>query len=208
MRQDVTDFVDFTGRTDAVEATNIVARVTGYLVEMPFKEGSEVKKGDLLFKVDPRPYQAQLDQAQGQVELYQAQLELAKVTHTRFSDLYKTNTGAVSKQQLDQYSAQVAEAQAQLKAYQSSLEVYRLNVDFTNVTSPIDGRVSRYYLTLGNLVNADSKFASRICSRSTNVSAEAAAAATLLAFAQRLFSECRPFRSVSATWVCSWAVAS
>jgi membrane fusion protein, multidrug efflux system len=114
-----------------------------------------VKAGDLLFKIDPRPYQAQLDQAKGQVNLYQAQLDLARITFDRFAALFKSTPGAVSQQQLDQYKAQVVEAQAQLKASQASLEVYRLNLMFTDVTSPIDGRVSRYYLTLGNLVNQD-----------------------------------------------------
>src|SRR5947208_1023213 len=85
--REVTDSVDFTGRTDAVQALDVRARVTGYLVQMPFKEGAEVKKDDLLFEVDPRPYQAQLDQAQGQVSLYQAQLQLAKTTYARFQAL-------------------------------------------------------------------------------------------------------------------------
>src|SRR5262249_19651848 len=146
VQREVTDYVDFTGRTDAVQAVNIVPRVTGYLVQMPFKEGSEVRgddrlrgaarlggllgapqgpllaaadlfpgqlqAGDLLFKVDPRPYQAQLDQVKSQVNLYKAQLDLARVTYKRFSDLFKSTPGAVSKQQLDQYKAQEDEAQA------------------------------------------------------------------------------------------------
>jgi membrane fusion protein, multidrug efflux system len=155
VRRVVTDYVDFTGRTDAEQAVDIRARVTGYLVKMPFKEGAEVKKDDLLFVVDPRPYQAQLDQAEGQVNRYQAQLDLAKTTYARFKGLGAAEPGAVSKQALDQYSAQVAEADATLKAAKSSLEVYKLNLSFCQVTSPIDGQVSRYYLTLGNLVNQD-----------------------------------------------------
>ena len=79
----MTDYVDFTGRTDAVESVDIRPRVTGYLVQMPFREGDEVKNGDLLFVVDPRPYQAQLDQAEGLVKLYQAQLDLSKTTYAR-----------------------------------------------------------------------------------------------------------------------------
>ena len=59
LQQQVTDYVDFTGRTDAVEAVNVIARVTGYLIQMPFREGSEVKKGQILFEIDPRPYQDQ-----------------------------------------------------------------------------------------------------------------------------------------------------
>lgn len=71
--------MEFTGQTKAVHSNDIIPQVTGYLVQTPFQEGSEVKKGDLLFEVDPRPYKAQLDQAQGQVDLYKAQLKLAMV---------------------------------------------------------------------------------------------------------------------------------
>ncbi|HEX4590893.1 MAG TPA: efflux RND transporter periplasmic adaptor subunit [Gemmataceae bacterium] len=150
----VTDHVDFTGRTDAIESVNVVPRVTGYLVRIPFKAGSEVKAGDELFEIDPRPYKAQLDQAEGQVKLYQAQLQLAKTTLARDIEISKT-PGAVSAQQLDQDRAAVDEADARVKAYQASTEVYKLNLGFTKVTSPIAGQVSRYYLTIGNLVNQD-----------------------------------------------------
>jgi multidrug efflux system membrane fusion protein len=155
VQRTVTDYVDFTGRTDAVHSVNIIARVTGYLTEMPFKEGSEVKKGDLLFVIDPRPYQAQLDQAQSQLKLNKAQLDLAKATLLRYEALDKSTPGAVSKQALDQYRAAVAEAEARFDAQIKSLEIYNLNKEFTHVVSPIDGQVSRYYLTLGNLVNQD-----------------------------------------------------
>ena len=152
--REVTDYVDFTGRTDAVESVDIRPRVTGYLVEMPFREGTEVKAGDLLFVVDPRPYQAQLDQSKGLVTLYQAQLILARATYARDQNIAKT-PGAVSLQQLDQDKAAVGEAEAQVAAYKASLEVYQLNLDFTRVTSPIEGQISRYYLTRGNLVVQD-----------------------------------------------------
>jgi multidrug efflux system membrane fusion protein len=153
IQREVTDYVDFTGRTDAVQAVDIRPRVTGYLVKVPFKEGSEVKKDDLLFEIDPRPYEAQLHQAEGQVALNEAQLKLAKTTYDR--DLPLLGSGATSRQQIDQEKAAVDEAAARIKAAQSSLEMYKLNLDFTKVTSPIDGQVSRYYLTLGNLVNQD-----------------------------------------------------
>src|SRR4051794_24059569 len=139
VEREVTDYMDFTGRTDAVQAVDIRARVTGYLVEMPFKEGAEVKKDALLFVVDPRPYQAQLDQAEGQVKRSQAQLDLAKTTYARFKGLAAKEPGAVSKQALDQYKAQVAEAKATLQAGLAGLEVYKLNLRFCQVTSPIDG---------------------------------------------------------------------
>jgi multidrug efflux system membrane fusion protein len=162
----VTDYVDFTGRTDAVESVNIVARVTGYLVpvEKPFKEGSEVKKGDLLFVIDPRPYQDQLDQAKSQVTLNEAQLDLAKTTLERYQALDKSTPGAVSKQALDQYKAAVVEAEARVDSQKKSLEVYKLNKEFTRVVSPIDGQVSRYYLTRGNLVNQDQTLLTTIVS--------------------------------------------
>jgi multidrug efflux pump subunit AcrA (membrane-fusion protein) len=79
----VTDHVDFTGRTEAVQSMDIRPRVTGYVTRMPFKEGATVKAGDLLFEIDPRPYQAQLESAEGQVHLYEAQLKLAKATLAR-----------------------------------------------------------------------------------------------------------------------------
>jgi multidrug efflux system membrane fusion protein len=155
IERQVTDFVDFTGRTDAVQSVDVRARVTGYLVQMPFKEGTEVKKGDLLFEIDPRPYQAQLDQAQSQVALTQAQLLLAKTTLARDRRVNIDVPGSISAQQLDQDQAAVDEATARVKAAQAATEAYRLNLEFTRVTSPIDGMVSRYYLTLGNLVNQD-----------------------------------------------------
>ena len=147
----VTDYTDFTGRTNAIQSVDVRARVSGYLVEMPFKEGAEVSLGAMLFEVDPRPYQAQYDQAQGQVNLYKAELALAKANYARDLEVAKT-PGAVSLQQLDQDKAAVDEADAAVKAFQASLEVYKLNLSFTKVNSPVDGQVSRYFLTLGNLV--------------------------------------------------------
>src|SRR5205085_1103586 len=121
--REVTDFVDFTGRTDAVQAVDVRARVTGYLVQLPFKEGAEVKKGDLLFEVDPRPYQAQFDQAQSQVRLSEARLKLAVANYARGKEVAKT-PGAISLHDLDAYRAQQQEADASLKAVQASLEGY------------------------------------------------------------------------------------
>jgi multidrug efflux system membrane fusion protein len=153
--REVTDYVDFTGRTDAVEAVDVRARVTGYLVKIPFKEGAEIKKGDLLFQIDSRPYEAQLEQAQGQVKLYEASLRLAKTTYSRDRAIALSVAGGVSQQQLDQDKAAVEEAEARVNAYKASVKVYQLNLDFTHVTSPIAGKVSRYYLTTGNLVLQD-----------------------------------------------------
>jgi multidrug efflux system membrane fusion protein len=154
IQREITEFVMFTGRTEAIQLVDIRPRVTGYLTKMLFREGSEVKQGDLLFEVDPRPYQAQYDQAVGQVKLYEAQLKLAKTTLDRGLTVAKT-PGAIAKQQIDQDQAAVEEAEARLKAFNASLVIYKLNLDFTQVTSPINGQVSRFYLTVGNLVNQD-----------------------------------------------------
>ena len=155
IQREVTDYVDFTGRTEAVYPVDIRPRVTGYLVSMPFEEGSEVKAGDLLFVIDPRPYKAQLDQAQGQVDLYRASLRLAKTTLARDRAINALSQGSVSQQQFDQEQAVVDEADARVKAFEKSMEISKLSYEFTSVVSPIDGQISRYYLTLGNLVNQD-----------------------------------------------------
>jgi multidrug efflux system membrane fusion protein len=152
--REVTDFVEFTGRVNAVQTVNVIPRVTGYLVQMPFEEGMEIKSGDLLFEIDPRPYKAQLDQALGQVEVYKAQLQLAEVTLARDMAL-QNNRGVITQQQIDQDRAAVEEARARVKAYEASTEVYRLNLDFTQVHSPIDGMIGRHFMTVGNLVNQD-----------------------------------------------------
>ncbi|HEY3964972.1 MAG TPA: efflux RND transporter periplasmic adaptor subunit [Planctomycetaceae bacterium] len=152
-QREITDYVDFTGRTDAVKAVDIRPRVTGYLLQMPFKEGSEVKAGDLLFEIDPSPYQAQLVQAQSQVTLNEAALKLAQTNFERAQLLMKEK--AISQQEFDQNKATVEEAQARIEASKASLDLYKLNLAFSKVTSPIDGQISRYYLTNGNLVNQD-----------------------------------------------------
>ena len=153
VQREVTDYVNFTGQTRAVQSVDIIPLVTGYLVEMPFREGAEIKKGDLLFVVDRRPYKAQLDQARGQVNLYQAQLKLARTTLARDRAVNGLSPGSVSTQQLEQEQAVVDEAKARVDAYEKSMEISRLNHEFTRIMSPIDGQISYYRKTLGNLVN-------------------------------------------------------
>ena len=157
VQREVTDYVEYTGRTGAVQADEIKARVTGFLVDTPFQEGTEIKKDAVLFKIDPRPYKAQYDQAEAQVGLYESQLKLAKANYVRDIDLFKRTNGAgVSKQALDADVAQQEQAEAAVKAAKASLEVYKLNLDFCTVTSPIDGQVGRSNQPRGNLVMQDS----------------------------------------------------
>lgn len=160
----VTDFKDYTGRTDAKQSVDIRARVTGYLTEMPFKEGSEVKKGDLLFEIEKRPYKAQFDQSESQITLNEASLKLAKSTYERDLAVAKAVQGGVTQQQLAQDEAAIQEAQARVNASKASTEVYKINLGYTQVVSPMDGQISRYYLTKGNLVNQDQTLLTTIVS--------------------------------------------
>lgn len=163
VQREVTDFVDYTGRLDAVNSVDVRARVTGYLVEMPFKEGDEVKKGDLLFLIDPRPYRAQLQQAEATVELNRAALKLAEADNNRAKNLAKTR-GVITQQDLDKYQATEDQARAQLDASIANVASFKLNLDFCRVISPIDGMVSRYYYTVGNLVSQDSTLLTSVVS--------------------------------------------
>jgi multidrug efflux system membrane fusion protein len=134
VQREVTDYVDYTGRADAVESVGIRARVTGYIDRVRFQEGAEVKKGDVLFEIDPRPYQDQLDEAESQVRLNQASLKLAQTTYARDRAIANSGVaGAVSPRLLDQDMAAVQEAGARIQASQAAVKVYRLNLDFCKV---------------------------------------------------------------------------
>jgi RND family efflux transporter MFP subunit len=151
----VSEFVDFTGHTEAKEAVSVRPHVSGYLekIDSPFKEGSEVKAGDVLFKIDPRTYQALVDEAHSQVILNQAQLKLAKLTYERDRSLGATL--ATSQQQLDQDKANVDAADARLQSSLAALKDAETNLDYTTVKALISGRISRYFYTPGNLVTAN-----------------------------------------------------
>lgn len=149
---DVVEYAEFTGRTEAVDSVEIKSRVTGYLMKTPFKEGSEIRSGQVLCEIDPRTYQAEYDAARGQLEAAQAKLQLAEVENARAKSLYELNPKAISLKALDQHQAEENAAAADVEAARSSMEVYKLNLEFCHITSPISGRVGRYQVTIGNLV--------------------------------------------------------
>jgi membrane fusion protein, multidrug efflux system len=155
LKDQVTDYVEYTGRINPVQAVTVVPRVTGYLVSMPFKEGAYVKEDQLLFEIDARPYQAQLEAAQAQVALNEASVKYAKATNERFKALAKKQSGAVAERELDQYQALEEQAIANLKLANANLTSAQLNLDWTKVTSRVDGQISRYFVTEGNLVLQD-----------------------------------------------------
>jgi multidrug efflux system membrane fusion protein len=151
VEREIVTYAEFTGNTAAVNSVDIRARVSGYLDKIGFAEGAIVKTGDMLFVIDPRPYQAALDLAQANVDQAQAQLQLAQSNYSRAEDLQKR--GVISPQDFETQSATRAQANASLLANQASLETAKLNLEFTQVRSPIDGRTSIYNYTLGNLIS-------------------------------------------------------
>ena len=150
----VENWSEFTGRTAAVNFVNVTPRVSGYIVDIPFKEGDLVHQGDLLFQIDPRPYQDAYDQAVGQLQRAQASQKLQDITFERQERLQ--STGVIAKEDYDTARANKNTAAADVIASQAAVNAAKLNLEFTHVTSPIDGRVSRQLVNIGNLVQADS----------------------------------------------------
>ncbi|MFO0873345.1 MAG: efflux RND transporter periplasmic adaptor subunit [Phycisphaerales bacterium] len=153
--REVVDAVEFIGRTDSLNAVDIRARVTGYLDRVGFVDGAPVRKNDVLFEIDPRPAQAQLDEANAKVALNIARLEQATADNARGKAIAAQNAGAISVQELERRQANQDEATAAVAAAKAEVESATLQLGFTKVYSPIDGRTSRAYVTAGNLVNQD-----------------------------------------------------
>src|SRR5580704_16246698 len=154
VQKEVENWNEFTGRTAAVNLVTITPRVSGYIVSVPFKEGDIVHKGDLLFQIDPRPYQDVYDQAVGQLKQAQANQQLQDATFERQDHLRQT--GVIAKEDYDTAVSNKSQAEAQVTSAHAAVNAAQLNLEFTHVTSPIDGRVSRQLVNIGNLVQADS----------------------------------------------------
>ncbi len=150
LEKNVKEWDEFTGRLQAVETVEIRPRVSGYIDKVAFTEGSQVKRGDLLFVIDPRPYKAEYDRAASDVKRYKTALDLARIELVRVQRL--KDSGAVSEEELDERKSTVAQGEANVAGAEAALETASLNLGFTRVTSPIDGRVSRAEVTRGNLV--------------------------------------------------------
>jgi len=153
LSREVQDFAVVTARTDAVASVEIRARVSGYLTETKFRDGQEVKKGDVLFVIDPRPYQADLDRATANYNSGQADLKLAEIEFSRSKALRDKN--AIAAQEFDTKSAALMKAQAALASARAAYDTAKLNLDFTTITAPIDGQTSKAAVTPGNLVTPD-----------------------------------------------------
>jgi RND family efflux transporter MFP subunit len=152
VEREVTDYADFTARTAAVDSVEVRAHVWGYLDKVNFKEGALVKKGEVLFEIDPRTYQAMLNQAKAKVAQDEAQLKYDEAEYKR--NLRLAATGAVSQSDLDKTSAARGVDLANVAADKAMVASRQLDLDYTKVTAPVSGRVSRYVVTVGNLIQS------------------------------------------------------
>jgi RND family efflux transporter MFP subunit len=152
VEREVTDYADFTGRTAAVDSVEVRARVWGYLDKVNFSEGALVKKGDVLFEIDPRAYQAALQQAEGNLASLEARLKRLDADLGRAQQL--VGKGAMSREEQDRIAGDRGETAASIRALQAAVGRAKLDLAFTKVTAPISGRVGRYNVTVGNLVQS------------------------------------------------------
>ncbi len=146
----IVEMDEYTGRFDAVAAVDVRSRVSGYLEQVHFTDGSVVKQGDLLFTIDRRTLQAAYNQAQASLNSRQTEFDLAKVEFERYQRL--AQSGAASAAALDQRRQQFLGAQANLTGAKAAVESARLSLSFTEIRAPIAGRISRKLVTEGNLV--------------------------------------------------------
>ena len=153
VKKESVEWLFFTAQTQAVYTVTIIPRVTGYIDNITFKEGDIVDFGDLLYVNDPRPYQAALDQAKGQLGQAVAQQKLNDANLERANDLLAKKV--IAKQDYDTTAAQKSVADAQVVASQAALESAQLNLDFTQIRSPLRGRIGVQLVNRGNLVQAN-----------------------------------------------------
>jgi multidrug efflux system membrane fusion protein len=154
---------DFTGRVAAVESVELRPRVSGYVQRVAYAEGQEVRKGDLLFVVDPRPYQAALDRAQDDLARARAEARLAQAQDARAQSLIDAK--AISREEFEQRKANSAGADAAVRAAEAAVAAARLDLQFTQVRSPIAGRAGRALVTEGNLAQADATLLTTVVSQ-------------------------------------------
>jgi RND family efflux transporter MFP subunit len=152
VRQPVTDYLEFTGNAQAINTAQLRARVPGYLEKVYFKDGDLVKKGQLLFLIQPNTYQAKLEEAEADILKQKAALDHARTEVQRFTRLI--NQKAAAQSDLDNWRFQLDSAKAALKAAEAKRDLARLDLSYTRVTAPFNGRIDRRLKDVGNLVGA------------------------------------------------------
>lgn len=150
LSQKIVEWDEYTGQFSPVEYVEIRSRVSGYLTEIHFEDGQIVKKGDLLFVIDPRPFEADVQQAEANLQRDQAQLVRANLDLKRYADLAQKSFA--SQQQLETARATAQAGAATVKADESALDLAKLNLEFTHITAPMGGRISSHQVSIGNLV--------------------------------------------------------
>lgn len=151
--ESVTVTETFNGRLEAPEHVQLRPRVSGYIQDVAFEEGAWVEAGDLLFQIDPRPYEARLRSARADLEQARSELALARSESRRSERLLESQ--AISQEEYDQRHSALANAQARLNAAQANVDTAELDLEYTRITAPVDGRAGRALITKGNLANAD-----------------------------------------------------
>jgi membrane fusion protein, multidrug efflux system len=152
MTQDVPVYIDAVGKIVAREVVSIQPQVSGRMTKIHFADGADVKAGDVLFTIDPRPFQAQLNQAEANVAEAQAALNLARTNFSRVESV--SDPRAVSRQDFDAKKSAVEVAEAQLRQNRAAVETARLNLEYCTIRAPIDGRAGQRLVDLGNVVTA------------------------------------------------------
>jgi len=152
VERQVTDYDEFTGRMDSVESVDVRSRVRGYITAIHFTDGQEVKAGQLLFEIDPRPFEAELKNAEGLKAQWIAKRDKAQADVKRYEGLVPS--GAASAQDLDKARAELGEAVAAMQSSDAAIDRAKLDLEFSRITAPIAGQVGRALITKGNLVQA------------------------------------------------------
>jgi membrane fusion protein, multidrug efflux system len=163
VEQPVTDYLYLTGNTQAVDQVQLDARVEGFLTSIHFKDGELVKKGDLLFVIEQDQYKAKVQQAEGQLAAAQAQLLRAGQEYDRQLSLLKQN--ATAKSEVEKWRAERDAAEANIVEAKAGLELARINLGYTRITAPFNGRMDRHLVTPGNLVGASGPTALAVITR-------------------------------------------
>lgn len=162
-KKPVTQIQEFIGRVEAVNKVNVIARVSAELQEAPFKEGTEVKKGDILYQLEKPPYEAAVESAKASVDQYAALLRNATLTTERYQKLLSGPAGQQSS--VDSALAQQQAYEAQMLGAQAQQKTAEINLGYTTIRSPIDGKVGRLAVTVGNIVGPSSGILTTIVSQ-------------------------------------------
>lgn len=163
LSKQVRQWDDFTGRVSAIETVELRPRVSGYVERVAYQEGQEVKKGDLLFVIDQRRYRAELNRAQADLERARSEARLAQSQDARAQTLLEAK--AISREEFDTRKAATAQGNAAVRAAEAAVASAQLDLQFTQVRSPIDGRAGRAVVTEGNLAQADSTLLTTLVSQ-------------------------------------------